>query len=53
VTLAALRARSLARGKRPVSPVFPLPQDLGAPERRMWGAPARSVAAAKTRSTMA
>jgi hypothetical protein len=46
MTLAALRANSLARGKQPVSPVYPLPQHLCAPQLPPWAAPARSVAAA-------
>ncbi len=47
MTLAALRASSLARGKRPVFPVCPLPRNPCSHGQRSWAAPAMSVAAAK------
>jgi hypothetical protein len=50
-TLAGLGPSSLSRGKRPVSPVRPLPQVLRSHGRRRLAAPAMSVVAANREGT--
>jgi hypothetical protein len=50
MALAALRASSLARGEQPVPPVSPPPKRHCSHGKRLWAAPAMSIAATDEKS---